>query len=216
VPYLGSPLETAPRAVIFDVGRVIIRVDLSRSMQALGKRDGLSHIQVLRELEADPRWPDWQEGRMSARDWHAHLSKKLHFSYNFEEFCSIWNSVLYPETILPDLLFERLATKCDLALLSNTDPIHVAHFETNYSFVRLFPVRVYSCRVGSSKPGAAIYHHALRELRALPEKTMFIDDMQENVVAAASLGINAFHFISADDLYAEFSRLGLWTFKVVG
>lgn len=196
--------------MIFDIGRVIIRVDMSRSIAALGKCKGLSHMQVLRELETDPHWPDWQEGRMMPRDWHAHLSKKLHFSHSFEEFCTIWNSVLHPETILPDILFKRLATKCRLALLSNTDPIHVAHFEATYPFVRLFPVRVYSCRVGSSKPSPAIYHHALREVGAVPEESMFIDDLHENALAAASLGINAFHFTSANELLAEFSRLGLW------
>jgi FMN phosphatase YigB (HAD superfamily) len=209
VPFLGPPIEKAPRAVIFDVGRVIIRVDLSRSMAALGKRDGLTHLQVLRELEADARWPDWQEGRMTPRDWHAHLSKKLSFSYSFEEFCAIWNGVLAPGTILPDHLFEQLAAKCRLALLSNTDPIHVAHIEATYPFVRLFPVRVYSCRVGSSKPLPTIYYHALRDVGAIPEETMFIDDMHENVLAAANLGIHAFHFTSADELSAEFSRLGL-------
>jgi FMN phosphatase YigB (HAD superfamily) len=147
---------------------------------------------------------------MTPRDWHAHVSKKLHFSYGFEEFCAIWNSVLDPQTILPDLLFECLTTKCRLALLSNTDPIHVAHIEATYPFVRHFPVRVYSCRVGSSKPSPAIYHHALREVAAMSDEVMFIDDLHENVLAAASLGINAFHFTSADKLLAEFSRLGLW------
>jgi glucose-1-phosphatase len=210
VPFLGPPIVKAPRAVIFDVGRVIIRVDMSRSIGALGKRAGMSHTQVLRELETDSRWPDWQEGRMTPRDWHAHLSKKFHFPYSFDEFCTIWNSVLDPETILPDKLFERLATKCRLALLSNTDPIHVAHFEATYPFVCHFPVRVYSCRVGSSKPSPAIYHHALREVDAMPDEAMFIDDLRENVLAAASLGINAFHFTSANELLAEFSRLGLW------
>jgi HAD superfamily hydrolase (TIGR01509 family) len=209
VPFLGPAIEKTPRAVIFDIGRVIIRVDMTRSTGALGKRAALDHTQVLRELEADPRWPDWQEGRMSPADWHTHLAKKLGFSYDFEEFCTIWNSVLVPEPILPDALFERLAEKCRLALLSNTDPIHVAHFEANYSFVRLFPVRVYSCRVGSSKPSPLIYHHALREVDAMPEEAMFIDDLRENVLAAASLGINAFHFTSVDDLLAGFSRLGL-------
>jgi putative hydrolase of the HAD superfamily len=196
--------------VIFDIGRVIIRVDLSRSFAAFGRREGLSHLQVLRELEADSHWPDWQEGRMSPRDWHAHLDEKFKLSHTFDEFCTIWNSVLDPNPILPELLFERLATKCRLALLSNTDPIHVAHFEATFPFVRHFPTRVYSCRVGSSKPSPAIYHHALREIGALPEETMFIDDMHENVVAAAALGITAFHFSSASELLAEFSRLGLW------
>jgi len=211
VPFLGPAPKKIPRAVIFDVGRVIIRVDMSHSVAALGKRKGLSHMQVLRELEADPHWPDWQEGRMKPQDWYAHLSKKLHFSYNFEEFCAIWNSVLDPETILPDLLFERLASQCRLALLSNTDPLHVAHFEATYSFVRHFPARVYSCRVGLSKPSPAIYHHALREVDAMPDEAMFIDDLHENVLAAASLGINAFHFTAADELLGEFSRIGIWT-----
>jgi putative hydrolase of the HAD superfamily len=167
-------------------------------------------MQVLRELETDACWQDWQEGRMTPRDWHAHLSKKLHFPHSFEEFCAIWNGVLDPAPILPDLLFERLASKCRLALLSNTDPIHVAHIEATYPFVRLFPARVYSCRVGSSKPSPMIYHHALREVGALPDEAIFIDDILENVLGAASLGIHAFHFTSADELLAEFSRLGLW------
>lgn len=213
MPFLGPPIERTPRAIIFDMGRVIIRVDLSRSMGALGHQRALSHLQVLRELEADPRWPDWQEGRMSPRDWYAHLSKKLNFSHSFEEFCAIWNSVLEPEPILPNRLFQQLAEKCRLALLSNTDPIHVAHIEASYQFVRFFPVRVYSCRVGCSKPTPMIYHHALREVGAMPDEAVFIDDMHENVMAAASLGINAFHFTSAQELLSEFSRLGLCTLE---
>lgn len=202
-------MTQVPRAVIFDVGRVIIRVDLSRSMGTLGKRDRLSHAEALRELETDPRWPDWQEGRMTAREWHEHLAKKLGFSYNFEEFCAIWNSVLSPDPILPDSLFERLSSKARLALLSNTDPIHVAHFEATHSFVRYFPVRVYSCRVGSSKPSPVIYHHALREVGAMPDEALFIDDVHENVMGAAALGINAFHFISPEDMVSALSQSGL-------
>ncbi len=213
MPFLGPPIEKAPRAVIFDIGRVIIQVDMTRSTGALGKVEGLTHSEVLRKLEADPRWPDWQEGRMAARDWHTHISQKLHLPYDFEEFCAIWNSVLVPETLLPDQLFEQLAAKCKLALLSNTDPIHVAHFEATYPFVLNFPVRVYSCHVGFSKPGPAIYHHALRMLGVMPDEAMFIDDLRDNVLAAASLGINAFHFTSANDLLSEFSRLNLWATK---
>lgn len=207
MPFFGPPVDKLPQAIIFDVGRVIIRVDLSRSMGTLGRRDGLDHAQVLRQLEADKHWLDWQEGRMSPREWYAHLAKKLRFSYSFAEFCNIWNSVLAPEPILPDALFEQLSARCRSGLLSNTDPLHVAYFESHYSFVRYFPVRVYSCHVGTSKPGPIIFHHVLRELNAMPDEALFIDDARENVLAAASLGINAFHFTSAEDLLAEFSRL---------
>ena len=210
MPILGGPILEPPRAVIFDVGRVIIRVDLARSFEAFGKRDGLSAEQVWTALQTDARWNDWQEGRVTPRDWHKHLSEKFQLSFSFEEFCESWNRVLDPVTILPESLFERLATKCRLALLSNTDPIHVAHFEATFPFVRHFPVRVYSCRVGSSKPAPLIYHHTLREVDALPEETLYIDDLRENVDTALRLGMTGFHFTSRGELLSEFSRLGLW------
>lgn len=211
MPFLGPPLDKIPRAVIFDVGRVIIRVDLSRSIGRLGKRDvsADSHLQVLRELEADPKWLDWQEGRITPREWHAHLARKYEFSNDFDEFCAIWNSVLEPGPILPDALFERLGETCRLALLSNTDPIHVAHMEATFPFVHHFPVRIYSCRVGLSKPSASIFHRALRELGALPEEVMFVDDVSDNVSAAAKLGIHGFHFVSADELLGQLRLLGI-------
>lgn len=209
MPFLGVLLNRAPRAIIFDIGRVIIRVDLSRWSGTLGGHARKSHLEILRELEADARWLDWQEGRMNAHDWHLHVREKFQLPLDFGQFCEVWNSVLDPGTILPDTLFERLAGKYRLALLSNTDPIHVAHIEATFPFVRHFPVRVYSCRVGSSKPAPLIFHHALREVDALPEETMFIDDLHENVMAAAALGIVGFHFTSAEDLLEEFSRLGL-------
>ena len=212
MPFLGPRPETPPRAVIFDIGRVIIRVDLSLSMGKLGQRDGLTHLEVLRELEADSRWPDWQEGRMTPRDWYAHLAQKLQFSYDFEQFCAIWNGVLAPGQILSDELFERLAKRYRLGLLSNTDPLHVAYFEANYSFVRHFPAqtRIYSCRIGLSKPSPAIYHRALSTLQVVPEDALFIDDVLENVQAAANLGIHGLHFTSADALLTDLSGLGLW------
>ncbi len=143
------------------------------------------------------------------RDWHEHLTKKFSLSFTFDEFCETWNRVLDPVTILPDSLFETLASRCHLALLSNTDPLHVAHIEAAYPFVRHFPVRTYSCRVGSTKPTASIYRHTVQALNVSPNEALYIDDIQEYAAAAARLGMNAFHFTSPSELYAEFSRRSL-------
>ena len=150
---------------------------------------------------------------MTPRDWHKHLSEKFQLSLSFDEFCASWNRVLDPVTILPDPLFERLAANCRLALLSNTDPIHVAHIEATFGFVRHFLVRVYSCRVGTSKPAPTIFHHTLREMDAVPEEALYVDDLRENVATAVRLGMAGFHFTSPDELLSEFSRLGLWALE---
>jgi putative hydrolase of the HAD superfamily len=137
--------------------------------------------------------------------------RKIPVILSYKEFCESWNGVLEPATLLPEPLFERLAASCRLALISNTDPIHVAHIEARFPFVRHFPVRIYSCRVGICKPNPAIYYHALRELAASPQKTLYIDDLLENVAAAKRLGMAGFHFTSPEELLSAFSRLGLWT-----
>jgi len=82
------------QAIIFDIGRVLVRVDVSRSMQDLAQGVSLSPQEICTAIEKDPRWHDWQEGRISPRDWHLHLSKRLGGSLTFEEFSEAWNRSL--------------------------------------------------------------------------------------------------------------------------
>ena len=138
MPFLPPPPDSAPRAIIFDIGRVIIRVDLSRWSGTLGAA-GKSHLQILRELEADPHWADWQEGRMNPRDFHAHICEKFQLPLDFESSARPGTACSTRSRFCRTILFERLAKKCRLALLSNTDPIHVAHIEAAFPFVRHFP-----------------------------------------------------------------------------
>jgi FMN phosphatase YigB (HAD superfamily) len=209
VPGSGESTIEPPKAIIFDIGRVIIRLDLARAFGTLGTGVGLSPEQVLKILEADPRWEDWQTGRMTPLEFHAHVSEKFRLSLGFEEFCDIWNRVLDPVTIVEECMFERLASSFRLALLSNTDPIHVAHIEARYSFVRHFPVRVYSCRVGAIKPSAGIYRRVLREAGVSPAEAVYIDDVPEYAAAACRLGMRTIEFTSPAALRAELCRLGV-------
>jgi putative hydrolase of the HAD superfamily len=197
------------RAIIFDIGRVLIRVDVSRAMQGLAAGTSLSPGELWSAIEKDPHWRDWQEGRMTPRDWHLHLAKKLGGGLTFEEFTDAWNRALDPVPILEQAMLEKLAKNYRLALLSNTDPIHVAHIEKTYSFVELFPVKVYSCAVGASKPDPLIFREALRALKVQAEEAVFIDDIEAYARAARSLGLTGIQFKSPEQLTAELAANGV-------
>src|SRR5579863_2705667 len=96
------------RAVIFDIGRVLIRVDIQRVKSALAQGLPFTPEELWSAIEKDPRWPDWQEGRISPRDWHLHLCKRFNLSLNFEEFTKVWNSAL-GAAIQDNALFEELS-----------------------------------------------------------------------------------------------------------
>jgi FMN phosphatase YigB (HAD superfamily) len=64
-------------------------------------------------------------------------------------------------------------------------------------WVRLFDGMVISCRVQKVKPEVEIYQHLLTEYKLAAEETVFIDDMDVNLVAAKSMGINTIKFANS-------------------
>lgn len=197
------------RAVIFDIGRVLVRVDVSRAMSGLAQGITLAPEEIWSALEKDPRWPDWQEGRMAPRDWHLHISKRLGGSLTFEQFKEVWNRALDPKPIQEDSFLANLSKRYRLALLSNTDPIHVAQLEASYDFMRYFRTRLYSCAVGASKPNPLIFREALRACKVNAEEAVYIDDVPAYAEAAHRLGMTGIVFQSPEQLQSDLRTAGV-------
>ncbi len=197
------------RAIIFDIGRVLIHVDIHRAMAGLASDLKLAPQELWSSIENDPRWADWQEGRMSPQDWHLHLSKHFGGSLTFEQFKDVWNSALALEPIQSEPFLEKLSKNYRLALLSNTDPIHMSHEEARFPFFRFFPIRIYSFRVGSSKPNPLIYREALRACKVRAEEAIYIDDVPAYADAAERLGMNGLVFQSPGQLQSDLRGLGV-------
>lgn len=199
------------RGIIFDIGRVLVRVDIRKAKMGLADGLPLSPEELWSAIENDPRWSDWQEGRMSARDWYLNLSKRLGLSLDFETFTSVWNSALDPVPMHSNELFEALSKRYRLGLLSNTDPIHVARLESSYDFFRYFPqsVRIYSCVVGASKPDPLIFREALTACHVRAEEAVYIDDIPAYAEAARRLGMAAIQYQSPDQLRGELASFGV-------
>jgi glucose-1-phosphatase len=199
---------TKLKAIIFDIGRVLVRIDVGRAMQGLASGGSLSPSELWTAIEKDPRWSDWQEGRMSPRDWYLHLTKRFGGSFTFEQFTEVWNRVLDPIPIQEDVFLKSLSKRYRLALLSNTDPIHVQHLEASYSFFAFFPTRIYSCAVNASKPNPLIYKEALRALKVQADEALYIDDIAAYVEAAKRLGMAGIQFQSPAQLTSDLKSLG--------
>jgi putative hydrolase of the HAD superfamily len=138
-----------------------------------------------------------------------HLSKRLGSSLTFEQFSEAWNRALDPQPIQDNSLFESLRKSFRLGLLSNTDPIHVAHLEATFDFFRFFskPARTYSCAVGASKPSPLIFRDALNSLRVKAENAVFVDDVEAYVLAARGLGLHGVHYQNPSQLRADLNSL---------
>jgi putative hydrolase of the HAD superfamily len=153
-------------------------------------------------IQLDPLWFDWQEGRLTPRDWCAHLTQLFGLRVSFDQFCRAWCSVILHDQILPNSLFARLSQKYRLVLLSNTDKLHVPYQLSHFTFMRYFPARVFSCRVGASKPDPKIYQAAIYAAGAPPARIVYVDDVLAFVRAGCRMGLDAIRFTSPRQLDA--------------
>jgi putative hydrolase of the HAD superfamily len=66
-----------------------------------------------------------------------------------------------------------------------------------------------SCWLGSTKPSHRIYELALGISQATPDRAVFIDDREPNLVPARALGMRTIHFTTGERLAAELAALGV-------
>jgi putative hydrolase of the HAD superfamily len=197
------------RAIVFDLGKVIIPFDVRRAIDALVPHCAYSAREIPALMQETSLANDLETGRIEPEAFFQAVKEKLHVTVGYDEFCRIWNSIFAPETLIPESLLEGLARRYRLLLLSNTNAIHFDAVEKGYPLLRHFHHFVLSYRVGAMKPDAAIYREAVRLAGCEPRECLFIDDIQENVDGAAREGLAAIRFESLQQLEQDLTRLGV-------
>jgi putative hydrolase of the HAD superfamily len=89
------------------------------------------------------------------------------------------------------------------AILSNIGDTTQQAMERELKWLTRFDVLVWSYQLRMAKPDPAIYRYALDKLGTQPAETLFIDDREVNVEAAAALGMKALLFTTVDQLRAD-------------
>ena len=114
-----------------------------------------------------------------------------------------------PSPIHDDAFFQKLSKTYRLALLSNTDPIHVQHLEANYTFFKFFPTRVYSCSVGASKPIPSSIARLCVRLKSMRKKPSTLMTSQPMSRPLNVLGWEGIQFQSPAQLTSDLKSLGV-------
>ncbi len=98
------------------------------------------------------------------------------------------------------LLESVVASGRRIALLSNIPEELAAYYEEHHSWMRLFAVRGFSCRIHLAKPDPEVFRWCCRALDVEPSRVLFVDDRAENVAAAEAIGMRGHHFTDPDRL----------------
>jgi putative hydrolase of the HAD superfamily len=97
-----------------------------------------------------------------------------------------------------ELIHELSGTSNRLFVLSNMHLASITYLEQRHTFWDVFDGIVISSRIKMVKPEIQIYEHLLNRYQLQPVDTVFIDDLQENLAAASSIGIQTIKFVNPD------------------
>jgi FMN phosphatase YigB (HAD superfamily) len=196
------------KAVIFDLGRVLVNFDFQRGYRALEGLCPYSAAEIPVRIQSSGLVKRFETGLIGPRDFYAQFSERLGLTIDYSRFCEIWTSI-FTEALLPESLLESLAARYRLVLLSNTNPIHFEMIHAAYPHLRHFHRLILSHEVKAMKPQPEIYRAAIEAAQCRPEECFFTDDILEYVEGARLMGIDAVQFESREQIERELSARGI-------
>jgi FMN phosphatase YigB (HAD superfamily) len=196
-------------AVISDLGNVLLRFDNTVFFNKLTAYTSRS-VEEIRRVTHDnlDLLTLFERGRVSPLDFFTNARDLLEITAGYEEFYAAYNDVFVLDPAVLGIL-RGVKPVAKMALLSNTDIMRWTFIKSRFPEILFFDAYSLSFDVGAMKPDPAIYRDALDALGSSPERSLFIDDLQENVEAAERLGIRGLHFTPQTDLRAELAQLGI-------
>jgi putative hydrolase of the HAD superfamily len=198
---------TPPRALIFDLGNVLVFHDNALLFARLGLRAGLGPQEVARRLTG-AGWTAANRGQLDAEGIRRDVCGALGVELPMEEFAPLWSShFTVHQAVLPRV--EGLEGRVKRLLLSNTNALHAAYLRPKLPLLERFDAVLLSCEVGHVKPEPAFFQLALERAGCAPHEAAFFDDLPEFVEAANALGLRGHLFTDAPTFDAQLKALGL-------
>jgi len=197
------------KAIIFDIGGVVINDDFLSYAKRFEKKAGMSKERIYRSVIGSPEWRLYFKGKVSGEEvWKAIKRKYLPPSIA-DEIRSSWEGIFSPITGTINII-KHLKQTYKIFFLSNVDRKSATFVNKKYPEIfRLFDDGVMSFQTGMAKPDKRIYRYALRKFRLKPGECIYIDNQPENIPPARKLGMKAIRFQGTGRLKQQLKLFGV-------
>jgi len=188
------------KAVIFDLGGVIIDIDYEKTVEAFTNLGAHKFKEIFSQFKQSDVFDLYETGRIQCDEFRQRLCQELEIEISNEQFDNAWNAMLgsIPKeglTYISALKEQGYKTY----LYSNTNPIHlkkvldILQKDTGHTnFDDFFDRQFYSHEYGKRKPHVDSFTTLARDIKLSPDEIIFIDDTSIHVNGAKDTGIHAY------------------------
>ena len=196
------------RNIVFDLGNVVINIDPDLTLQKfrnMGVANFDEMYSIMRQTDVFDRL---DTGKITLPEFRNAVREFSHTNLADVQIDEAWCAMLldFPKENA-ELLRKLRANGYKLYLLSNTNEMHIDYY-TEYLkqlfgsdlLSELFDRAFYSHEISYRKPNREAFEYVLKTEGLRPAETLFIDDLEHNVIGARQTGMQAYHHPKGDRL----------------
>ena len=133
-------------------------------------------------------------GDADMADTIAEVLKKWDSPYSVEHAIETHTKIvaMNPESI--EVVIDLRKSGVPAYLATNQHEYRARYMSEVFGYADIFDGEFYSCRLGTKKPEPDYFRAILKSLSFPPERLLFIDDRDQNVAAAQSVGIHGVEY----------------------
>lgn len=181
------------RAVLFDLGGVIVRTEYQAPRQHLAERFGMDYEDIDKIVFGSGTAVRASIGEITEQEHWRNVMKTLKLPVS--EYERIRDEFFAGDVIDHEILnfLRSIKPKYKTGLISNAWS-GLRDYIVREKFDDAFHQMVISAEVGVAKPDARIFHIALEQLQVKAKEAVFVDDVLENIEACQQVGMQGIHF----------------------
>jgi epoxide hydrolase-like predicted phosphatase len=196
------------RAVIFDLGGVILRTEDAQPRLELASRLGLTRQELENAVFNHPASQQAERGLITSEQAWKTVTQAI--GVPASEIAAFREQFFAGDRVDFALVgfIQKLRPNFTTALLSNTWITDMTAFlSDDLQIMDTFDVVISSAKSRLAKPDPAIFRLVLEAVQAAPDEAVFVDDFEKNITAAAMLGIQTVLFRGAEQTQAALAGL---------
>ncbi len=183
------------KALLFDLGNVIIDIHFDRCLKVWSDCSGMSVEELTAFFGEDAFYQKHERGEITGRQYHQSIVGRLQISLSYGDFVRGWNSVLGDPIAVTLNFLKKHHGRLPFYLLTNSNVLHRDLWTVKYAeTLSLMDTVFCSSQIGTRKPEPAAYETVLQKTGLVPADLFFIDDKAENIAGAETCGIQGLKF----------------------
>jgi HAD superfamily hydrolase (TIGR01509 family) len=202
--------EREIRALLFDLGGVLIDIDFKRAFRAWAARASCDAAELEQRFVFDEAYEQHERGDLGSSDYFTTLRRCLGVRLSDDDLIAGWNDIYLGPTPGMAALLAQASQRFPLYAFTNSNPTHQSVWTVRFaSELSIFRSIFVSSELGLRKPDPEAFSVVAKRIGFPASELLFFDDTPENIDGAVTAGMQAVLVGSASDVSMALLRLGL-------